>query len=112
MIIGAALQIHRDLGAGLFESVYREILADQLSRNGLAVETERIYPLMYHGRLFDKAFRVDMTVNEVLVEVKSITQLAPIHHTQLLTYLRLANARVGLLLNFGEASLRIKRIAN
>jgi GxxExxY protein len=113
LIIGSALRIHSALGPGMFESVYREIMADDLTRKGLLVEVEKTFPIVFEGRCFDKAFRVDLAVeNKVLVELKSIVQIAPIHLTQLLTYLRLLDCRVGLVLNFGRLSLEIKRVAN
>jgi GxxExxY protein len=113
LIIGSALRIHTALGPGMFESVYREVLADDLTRKGLLVEVEKTFPIVFEGRSFDKAFRVDLAVeNKVLVELKSITQIAPIHLTQLLTYLRMLDCRVGLVLNFGRLSLEIKRVAN
>jgi GxxExxY protein len=97
----------------MFESVYRDVLADDVRRKGLLVETEKIFPVVFEGRSFDRAFRVDLAVeNKVLVELKSITQIVPIHLTQLLIYLRLLDCRVGLVLNFGRLSLEIKRVAN
>ena len=113
LVIGSALRIHSALGPGLFESVYRDVLADDLTRKSLHVEVEKTFPIIFEGRSFDKAFRVDLAVeNKVLVELKSITQIAPIHFTQLLTYLRMLDYRVGLILNFGRLSLEIKRVAN
>ncbi|MGQ0813815.1 MAG: GxxExxY protein [Gemmatimonadota bacterium] len=112
-IIGSSLRIHNALGPGLFEPVYRTVLADDVRRKGLHVETEKVFPLTFEGRSFAKAFRVDMEVEgTVLVELKCKPQLVQVNFTQLLTYLRLLDRRVGLLLNFGEHSLQIKRIAN
>lgn len=112
-IIGSGMRIHRGVGPGLFESVYKVLLIDDLLSKGFTVEAEKVLPVTFGGRTLDKAFRVDLIVNyAVIVEVKMVTQLAPIHSTQVLTYLRLANMRVGLLLNFGTPSLGIKRIAN
>ena len=112
-IIGSAFAVHSALGPGLFERVYRDVLADDLRSKALLVETEKIFPVVYNDRRFPKAFRVDLAVEgKVLVEIKMVSQLAPIHHTQLLTYLRLLDVRVGLLLNFGTPSLIVKRIAN
>lgn len=77
IIIGAAFRIHAAVGPGLFESVYKEILADDLTRDGLYVEREKVFPITYEGRRFEKAFRVDLAVeNKVIVEVKSVVQLA------------------------------------
>ncbi|MGQ0561958.1 MAG: GxxExxY protein [Gemmatimonadota bacterium] len=112
-IIGSALRIHSALGPGMFESVYRTVLADDLRRKGFGVETEKAFPLIFEGRRFEKGFRVDIDVERaVIVEVKCKPQLAPVHFTQLLTYIKLLDRKVGLLLNFGEHSLRIKRLAN
>lgn len=97
----------------MFESVYREVMADDLVRKGLHVEVEKTFPIVFEGRSFDKAFRVDLAVeHKVLVELKSVTQIAPVHVKQLLTYLRILQCRVGLVLNFGRISLEIKRVAN
>ena len=112
-IIGSALRIHSALGPGLFERVYRDVLGDDARRKGLDVQCEVVFPVTFEGRTFAKAYRVDLVVEGlVLVEVKMTPTLLPVHHTQLLTYLRFSDTRVGLLLNFGEASLRIKRIVN
>jgi iron complex transport system substrate-binding protein len=112
-IIGSGFAVHTALGPGLFERVYRDVLAEDMRIKGLRVEIEKVFPIVYKGKRFPKAFRVDLTVErKVLVEIKMVTQLAQIHQTQLLTYLRLLDLRVGLLLNFGTPSLVIKRIAN
>jgi GxxExxY protein len=112
-IIGSGFAVHSALGPGLFERVYRDVMADDLRTKGLNVEIEKIFPVVYKGKRFPKAFRVDIAVEgKVLVEIKMVTQLAPIHKTQLLTYLRLLDLKVGLLLNFGAPSLVIKRIVN
>ena len=106
-IVDAAMQIHRKLGPGLLESVYEIVLARDLERRGFRVERQRIVRFEYDGIVFDEAFRADLLVEEqVVVEVKSVEQLAPVHSKQLLTYLRLMHLNVGLLINFGGATLK------
>ena len=114
-IVDASIRIHRELGPGLLEIVYAIILASALERRGLHVERERPISFTYDGVLFEHGFRADIVVEQsVIVEVKSIERLAPVHPKQLLTYLRLTNLRVGLLLNFGAPMMRdgIKRVVN
>ena len=115
VIIDAALQMHRDLGPGLLESVYEAILARALERRGLRVEQQKVIRFEYHGMVFEEGFRVDLVVDDrVIVEVKSVEQLGRHHWKQLLTYLRLTNTPVGLLINFGAPTLRegLRRIVN
>lgn len=112
-IIESAQRIHREIGPGLFESVYRRVMADDLIRKGRAVEFEKACRITFEGRTFKKAFRADLVVDgKVLIEAKSKERLAAIHFTQLLTYLRLLKMKVGLLINFGETSLVVRRIVN
>ena len=114
-IVDAAVRIHRDLGPGLFESVYEAILARAIEEKGLLVERQKGMRLEYEGMMFAEAFRVDLLVERrVIVELKSVEKLAPVHTKQLLTYLRIADFRVGLLLNFGAYTMRegIKRVVN
>jgi iron complex transport system substrate-binding protein len=114
-VIGAALHVHTRLGPGLFESVYHAVLGQDLVQRGFDVESKKLITFEYGGLLFENAFQVDLIVNRVLiVEVKSVTALAPVHEKQLLTYLRLTNLQVGLLINFNVAHLKegIKRIVN
>ena len=114
-IIDASVRIHCDLGPGLLESVYEVVLAKALERRGLTVERQKSVPIQYEGALFDEAFRADLVVNGcVVVELKSVEHLLPVHSKKLLTYLRLMNLRLGLLINFGEPVLKagIKRIVN
>jgi GxxExxY protein len=114
-IVDAAMKIHTKLGPGLFESVYEAAPAFELQRRGLAFRAQVALPVIYETIKLERGFRVDLLVEDrVIVEVKSIEALAPIHSKQLLTYLRLADIRLGLLLNFGAALMRdgIKRIAN
>lgn len=113
LIINAAVRIHRDLGPGLMESVYESVLARALEKRGLPVERQRSFTLSYDGVEYENAFRLDLLVDgRVVVEVKSLERLAPVHGKQLLTYLRVTNLQVGLLLNFGAAVMKdgIKRV--
>jgi GxxExxY protein len=114
-VVDAAFHIHRTVGPGLFESVYKAILSSELEKRGLAVECEQAIPLVYDGMRFAAGFRADLIVERlVIVEVKSIAELAPVHRQQVLTYLRLAEKRLGLLINFNVAMIRdgIVRIVN
>ena|SRR5690349_9726238 len=115
IIIDEAVRIHRRLGPGLFESVYEAVLAHALTRRGLRVRRQYAVALEYEGLQFEEAFKADLLVNEqVIVELKSVEKLAPVHTKQLLTYLRVADLRVGLLLNFGANILRegLRRVVN
>jgi len=114
-IVDAAFHVHATLGPGLLESVYEAILARELTKRGLSVARQQPVPIHYDDLNFDEGFRADLIVNDlVIVELKSIEQVAPVHKKQLLTYLRLANKRLGLLVNFGAALVKdgIHRIAN
>ena len=112
-IIGSAMKIHRDLGCAMFENVYKLLLADDLARKGLHVQSEVHFPLVYEGRHFAKAFKVDLLVaHSVVIEIKSARAFAPEHFKQLLTYLKLLKLTVRFLLNFGTPSLGIKRMLN
>jgi iron complex transport system substrate-binding protein len=106
-IIAASIQIHRDLGPGLLESVYETILARALTRRGLEVTRQKVITFVYDGMTFEDLLRLDLVVeNRVLVELKSIEKLARVHPKQLLTYLRLSGYSVGLLINFGAPTLK------
>lgn len=114
-IVDAALRIHRDLGPGLLESVYETILARMLVTRGLRVERQKLIRIEYDGMVFEEAFRADLVVDGlVIVELKSVEQLARAHGKQLLTYLKLTNLSVGLLINFGAATLKegLRRVVN
>jgi GxxExxY protein len=114
-VVDAGLQIHRGLGPGLLESVYEVVLADSLQRRGLAVERQKPIPIIFNGITFEEGFRADIIVEgRLLLELKSVEQLSAVHGKQLLTYLRLLDLPLGLLLNFGGATFKegIKRIAN
>jgi hypothetical protein len=113
-IIGKAIAIHRVLGPGLLESVYEYFLARELRKGGLSIEQQKPIPVEYDGEAVDLGFRPDLIVNgEVIVEIKTVQKLAPIHEAQLLSYLRLANIERGLLINFHEYRLvdGIKRLS-
>ena len=106
-IIGAAMEVHTELGPGLYERVYAVCLADELRARGMAVQEEVAIPVRYRGRLQPLAYRVDLFVERtVIIEVKTVSKLADIHETQLRTYLRLTAAPLGILFNFSVSHLR------
>ena len=114
-IVDVALKIHIGLGPGLLESVYEAVLAKAIERRGLRVERQKIIVFEYDGIVFDEGFRTDILVeSKVIVELKSVERLAPVHGKQVLTYLRLMHLPVGLLINFGAATLKegLHRIVN
>ncbi|HOI00894.1 MAG TPA: GxxExxY protein [Bacteroidales bacterium] len=114
-IIKCAIEIHKNLGPGLLESVYETVLAVQLREIGYNVESQVPLPLVYKETKYNVGFRIDLFVEgKVIVEVKSVDQLAPVHFAQLLTYLRLSGKKLGLLINFNTVMLKdgIKRVAN
>lgn len=106
-VIGAAIKVHRALGPGLLESAYQECLSRELSLREISFQREVPLPVHYEGVQLDCGYRLDLVVaDEVIVELKSLDQLAPIHEAQLLTYLRLSGKRVGLLINFNVPMLK------
>jgi GxxExxY protein len=114
-IIGSAIEVHKALGPGLLESAYRPCLALELSNRHRQVEQDVRVPLSYRGIRLDSCYRLDLLVDgRIIVELKSVEQLAPIHSVQLLTYLRLMNCPVGLLINFNVRVLKdgVKRVIN
>jgi GxxExxY protein len=114
-IVDAALAVHKALGPGLLESVYETALFHELVRRGLKVERQIPVTFVYDGNVYDEGFRIDLLVAGcVIVELKSVEHVHPVHKKQLLTYLRLAQKRLGLLINFNTALLKdgITRIAN
>ncbi len=114
-IIGAALKVHTQLGPGLLESTYKKCLYYLLKKEGVIVEKEKPIPLIYEEVLLDVGYRVDLLAeNKVVIEIKSIEMFNDVHIAQLLTYLKLGNYRLGLLINFNVVLLKqgIKRIAN
>jgi iron complex transport system substrate-binding protein len=114
-IIAAALRIHRRTGPGLLESVYETLVAAELRRRGFGVERQKAASLDFDGFHFEQALRLDLLVERtVAVEIKSVEQLKPVHKAQLLTYLRLLDLPVGLLINFGGRALKdgLVRVVN
>ncbi len=114
-VVDASMKLHMALGPGLLESVYTVILQKKLEERGYQVEREVPIPVEYEGLQFELGFRADLIINGCfIVELKSVEKLAPVHAKQLLTYLKVTDTRLGLLINFGEALLKdgIKRIAN
>ncbi|MBZ5704049.1 MAG: GxxExxY protein [Acidobacteriia bacterium] len=106
-IIGAAIEVHRELGPGLLESAYEECFCHELHLRGLTFQRQIELPVSYKGLKFDCGYRLDVIVDDaVIVELKSIEHILPIHHAQLLTYLRLAGKKVGLLINFNVSVLK------
>jgi GxxExxY protein len=115
IIVDACYQIHTGLGPGLLESVYEVVLQKELQKRGLHVMRQTPVPIVWGGVTFVEGFRADLIVNDlVIIELKSVERLAPVHAKQLLTYLRLMDKRLGLLVNFGEALIKtgIKRVVN
>ena len=115
IVVDVAYQIHRRLGPGLLESVYQAIMAYELRLRGLHVETEVPIPVVWGDMQLEIGFRGDLWIERLLlVELKSIEELAPVHKKQMLTYLRLTNTRLGLLINFGEELIKdgIVRLVN
>ncbi|HNJ77263.1 MAG TPA: GxxExxY protein [Azospira sp.] len=114
-VIGAAIEVHRELGPGLLESAYELALERELGLRKVSVQRQVAVPLEYKGIELGDGFRLDLLVDDALVvEVKAVDRLQPIHDAQLLTYLKLANKRLGLLINFNERTLKegVKRVAN
>ena len=114
-IVDESIKIHTDLGPGLLESVYEELLAYRLWKRGFTVRRQVPIPVVYENIKMELGFRADLIVEDsVIVEIKSVEVLAPVHHKQLLTYLKLTGITVGLLINFNEELLKkgLKRIVN
>ncbi len=106
-IIGAAIQVHRSLGPGLLESTYEACLEYELIQKGLRVERQKPLPVVYRDVRLDCGYRIDLLVEDaVVVEVKAVDHLAPIHDAQMLSYLRLSGCQVGLLINFNTKMLK------
>jgi GxxExxY protein len=114
-VVDSSIKLHMALGPGLLESVYTVLLEKKLIERGHTVEREKPVPLIFEGTKFELGFRADLIINgRLIVELKSVEKLLPVHAKQLLTYLKITGMRLGLLINFGEARLKdgIKRIAN
>ena len=113
-IVDCALRVHRELGPGLLENVYEACLESELWERRLDVKRQLLLPVVYKGRRLEAAYRVDLLVDgSVIVEIKSVDQVLPVHCSQILSYLRLSHCRVGLLINFKVPLLRdgIRRFA-
>ncbi len=114
-IVDAAFKIHKTVGPGLLESVYETLMAHELAKRELHFTRQQMIPVIYEQMIFEEGFRADLIVEKkVIVELKSIETIAPIHKKQLLTYLRLADKRLGLLINFGDVLIKngITRLVN
>jgi GxxExxY protein len=114
-IIGSAIEVHKNLGPGLLENAYESALFHELSKLGLTVQQQVYLPLKYKEINIDKAYKVDLIIdNKVIVEIKSVLELHPVFNAQLLTYLKLTNIKLGLLINFNTLLIKdgIHRIVN
>ena len=106
-IIGAAYKVHRELGPGLLESTYEVCLEYELLKSGLKVERQKSLPVIYFDVVLDAGFRIDLFVEEhIILELKSVEAIAPIHKAQLMTYLKLTQSKLGLLLNFNVTDMK------
>lgn len=115
IVVDCGYQIHRDLGPGLLESAYEALMAEGIRQAGLIVRRQVPISMSYKGVVVDNAFKIDLLVeNSLVIELKSIERLAPVHGKQVLTYLRLMRLPLGLLMNFGQATFKdgLRRIAN
>jgi len=115
LAVDAGFKIHKDLGPGLLESVYEAILAASLLQKGVKVDRQKPIAIEYDGLILSEGFRADLLVeDQLIIEIKSLERLAPVHGKQLLTYLRLAKQPLGLLMNFGGETFRegVKRVVN
>jgi len=113
--VDCGFKVHEGLGPGLLESVYEAVLAQSLAKRGLMVERQKLVPIRFDGLIIDEGFRADLLVEgKLLIELKSLERIAAVHGKQVLTYLRLMDLPLGLLMNFGAATFRegIKRVAN
>lgn len=107
IVVNTAYQIHTKIGPGLLETVYEVILANELLKCDLRIERQKAVPIIYDGVKFNEGFRADLIVeNKIIIELKSIEKVSNAHKKQLLTYLRLSNLKLGLLINFGESLIK------
>jgi iron complex transport system substrate-binding protein len=114
-VVDAGFKLHFDLGPGMLESVYEALLSAKLTAGGLDIDRQKPIPIEYDGIKLVEGFRADLVVGgRLIIEIKSVEQLAPVHSKQLLTYLRLTKQPLGLLMNFGAATFRegVKRVVN
>ena len=115
VIVNVAFQIHTKLGPGLLESVYEEIMCYELFKSGLKVERQKSIPVFWDDKKLEIGFRADLVVEDkVIIELKSVQDLLPVHFKQVLTYLKLADLKLGLLINFNENLIKdgVKRVVN
>jgi GxxExxY protein len=115
LVFDISMQIHRDVGPGLIESVYERVLTNKLQEHGIKVNRQQPVPINIYGVQYEDAFRYDLFLNDILlIEIKSLEKLGPVHNKQVLTYIRLMNLPYGLLLNFGCEIFRqsMRRIIN
>jgi len=106
-IIGAAIAVHKELGPGLLESAYEACLVYELAQSGLKVESQKSLPVSYRGVQVDCGYRIDLLVeDQIILELKSVEKLEPIHEAQLLSYLKLSGYKIGLLINFNVSLLK------
>jgi GxxExxY protein len=115
IVLRKSIEIHNSLGPGLYESVYEEILFSELLRSGLFVNRQKAIPVIWKDKKLDHGFRADLIIeNKVLLEIKSVESIAPVHYKQVLTYLKLTELKLGLLINFNEYLVKdgYKRIVN
>jgi len=106
-VIGAAIEVHRHLGPGLLESIYDECLASELRDRNIRFARQVGIPIVYKGRQLDGSYQIDFIVEDaVVLEIKAVTKILPVHEAQLLTYMKLSGLRLGLLLNFNAAVLK------
>ncbi len=115
VVLHCAIEVHKHLGPGLLESVYEICLFKELISNELNVERQVLLPVIYKGETLNQDFRIDLLVNdEIIIELKTVEEIHPVHEAQLLSYLKLANKRLGLLINFNEVLLKncFKRMIN
>lgn len=115
IVVDCCYKIHTSLGPGLLESVYEHLLSYELVKNKLDIKRQQGIPVVYEGVKMDLGFRADIIVeNKLIIEIKSVEAIAPVHKKQLLTYLKLTNTKLGLLVNFNEALIKtgIHRVVN
>ena len=115
IVVDASLKVHRRFGPGLLESAYETVLARELRKRGLNVERQVLVPIVWDGETIDEGFRADLLVEDkLIIELKSVENLAKVHFRQLLTYLRLTDCKLGLLINFNEVLVKdgIHRVVN
>jgi GxxExxY protein len=115
IVVDSSFKVHQELGPGLLENAYKACLAHELTKRGLVVEKQKAQPVLYDGITIDVGYRMDLLVNDcVVIELKAVEQIIPIHQAQLMTYLKLSKKSLGFLINFNTTYFKssIKRIAN